>query len=123
MQELKKKNKKKNSRQAISAECFGIFNKKSDFVPKVLSKSPQTQSLLKNLLRTTVLFRSLESDDLDTVIQALEEFTIESGQTIIKEGDEGDMLFVVSSGEYQCSKIINCQEKYLKTYVSGEAFG
>jgi cAMP-dependent protein kinase regulator len=60
---------------------------------------------------------------LNTVIDALEEFTIESGQTIIKEGDEGDMLFVVSSGEYECSKIINCQEKYLKTYLSGEAFG
>lgn len=36
---MKKKNKKKNSRQAISAECFGQFNKKSDFVAKVVPKS------------------------------------------------------------------------------------
>jgi hypothetical protein len=29
------------------------------------------------------------------------------------------MLFIVCSGEYECSKVINGQEKYLKTYITG----
>jgi hypothetical protein len=43
----------------------------------------------------------------------------EEKQTIIKEGEEGDMLFIVGSGEYECTKVINGSEKYLKTYFSG----
>lgn len=33
------------------------------------------------------------------------------------------MLFVVGSGEYVCSKVINGVETYLKTYQTGESFG
>lgn len=33
------------------------------------------------------------------------------------------MLFIVCSGQYECTKFINGSEKYLKTYYSGEAFG
>jgi len=32
-------------------------------------------------------------------------------------------LYIVSSGEYDCFKIINGQNTYLKTYKTGEAFG
>ena len=39
----KKKQEKKNSRQGISAEVFGQFNKKSDFVAKVIPKAPETK--------------------------------------------------------------------------------
>lgn len=39
MQEMKSKKTKKNSRQAISAECFGLFNKKSEFSAKIIQKS------------------------------------------------------------------------------------
>ena len=46
-----------------------------------------------------------------------------SNELIIKEGDEGDVLYLVYSGEYSCSKVINGSETYLKTYKSGEYFG
>lgn len=31
-----KKNQKKVSRQGISAEAYGVFNKKQDFIPKLI---------------------------------------------------------------------------------------
>jgi len=37
----KKKMEKKNSRQGISAEVFGQFNKKADYVAKVIPKDPE----------------------------------------------------------------------------------
>ena len=42
--ELRKQNKqKKHSRQAISAEVYGIFNQKKDFKPNMIPKSEDTR--------------------------------------------------------------------------------
>lgn len=46
-----------------------------------------------------------------------------SGEQVIREGDEGLTLYVVGSGEYDCSKNINGVNTYLKTYKTGEYFG
>lgn len=49
--EAKKKNKcKKNSRQAFSAEAFGIFNKKADFIPKVIPKDETSIQQIRGLV-------------------------------------------------------------------------
>lgn len=42
---------------------------------------------------------------------------------IIKEGDRGDVLYLVVSGEYECTKIIGGNSKYLKTYKTEDIFG
>ena len=38
MQMRRHNKQKKHSRQAISAEVYGIFNKKEDFQPKIIEK-------------------------------------------------------------------------------------
>ena len=43
--------------------------------------------------------------------------------SIIEEGQDGDELYIVGSGEYDCFKNIDGQETYLKTYRYGESFG
>lgn len=53
----------------------------------------------------------------------MEEISTTVGQSIIKEGEKGDVLYVVASGEYDCTKVIGGKETYLKTYKSGESFG
>ena len=45
------------------------------------------------------------------------------GKEIIREGEAGDMLYVIASGEYECTKMINGKSTYLKTYKAGELFG
>jgi len=48
-----------------------------------------------------------------------------AGEFVIKQGDPGDDLYVVESGELDCFKVFNSEEgeKYLKTYLKGEVFG
>lgn len=53
----------------------------------------------------------------------MEEKKTSDKETIIQEGESGDALFIVDSGEYDCFKIINGKNKYLKTYQHGDAFG
>jgi cAMP-dependent protein kinase regulator len=50
-EEVKPIKKKAGPRAGVSAEVYGEWNKKSDFVPKVIPKSEQTkESLRKRLL-------------------------------------------------------------------------
>ena len=49
----------------------------------------------------------------------MEEKHVSEGETVIKEGDKGDTLYIVGEGEFDCTKIIQSEEKYLKTYKKG----
>ena len=50
---------------------------------------------------------------------------IRKGDNVIKQGDPGDVLYVVDSGELDCYKQFGKGEepKYLKTYQPGDSFG
>lgn len=45
-----KKKNIKQQRQGVSAEVYGEFNKKADFVPKVITKSEATMQKLSDRL-------------------------------------------------------------------------
>ena len=53
----------------------------------------------------------------------MEERKTEDGDRIISEGDKGDSLYIVAEGSFDCFKVIGGEDKYLKTYEKGEAFG
>lgn len=60
------------------------------------------------------MFMSLEEHDLKVVIDAMEEKKVVANETIITEGEPGEVLYVVESGESTCSKIIDGHSKVLK---------
>ena len=62
---------KKISRQGISAEVYGAFNKKQQFTPKVIEKTTQTKEIIRDLLKQSVLFRTLADEDVNIVIDAM----------------------------------------------------
>ena len=47
---VQKKEVSKKQRAGVSAEVFGQYNKKEDFVPKVISKSTETKAKLTSRL-------------------------------------------------------------------------
>jgi len=62
---------------------------------------------------------------MDIVIQAMAECQYSPGDSVIKQGDDGETLYVVESGELDCFKIFpgKTEETHLKVYKPGEAFG
>ena len=66
---------------------------------------------------------SLDERDLKVVIDAMDEKKVSPGEYIIKEGDNGDVLYIVESGEMSCTKIINDTETFLKKYGPADVFG
>ena len=50
------------------------------------------------------MFSALENKDKDIVINAMAETIVKEGEFIIKQGDDGDNLFVIESGQLDCTK-------------------
>jgi len=50
------------------------------------------------------LFSSLEDQDRKTVESAFEPVEFKKGETVIKEGDDGDFVYVIYSGSLSCHK-------------------
>lgn len=69
------------------------------------------------------MFAALDESDRNIVIDAMEERKIPAGEIVIRQGDDGNELFVVGSGNLVCTKIFDGEERVLKTYKSGEVFG
>jgi cAMP-dependent protein kinase regulator len=55
----------------------------------------------------------------------MEEKKTFKNEAVIREGEEGDCLYVVASGTLSCTKIFkgNTEPTFLKRYEPGEAFG
>ena len=71
------------------------------------------------------MFSAVSDEDLEVVIDAMEEVKYAGGDTVIKQGDDGDTLFLVEEGAYKCARVMakGQEPTYLKTYHPGEAFG
>ena len=122
----KKAKNTRAGRKGISAESYGKFNKKENFKPRFIQKTENQIVRIKGRILQSFLFNSLESSDLNIVIGAMEEKQFKKGENVIKQGDNGDCLYIVDQGELDCSKRFPDnpnEDKYLKTYVPGEAFG
>lgn len=71
------------------------------------------------------MFQALDLKEKEIVIDAMEEKVFGEKDVVIKEGDQGDCLYVVASGTLKCTKIFkgNTEPTFLKEYQAGEAFG
>jgi len=123
-EELAKK-KAKGPRASVSAEAFGKFNKKEDFKARVIAKSEEAKKAIVEKIEKAFMFSGLDEAEKQIVVDAMEEKKAFKNEAVIKEGDDGDVLFVVASGTLSCTKIFkgNTEPTFLKKYEAGEAFG
>nr|5J3U_A Chain A, Protein Kinase A [Toxoplasma gondii] len=89
----------------------------------VYEKDEGQKEQLERILRQSFLFNSLDEKDLNTVILAMQEKKIEASTCLIREGDDGECLYIVQSGELNCSKLIDGEERVVKVVGPGDAFG
>jgi cAMP-dependent protein kinase regulator len=113
------------ARYSVSAEAFGQWNKKEDFVPRVIRKTAEQRAQIIERLSRSFIFSALEESERDVVIDAMEERNAEAGDAIINQGEDGEELFVVDSGRLACSKVLKEGQPptFLKNYEAGDAFG
>ena len=113
------------SRSSVSAEVYGFYNKKEKFVPKVIPKNDEQMNRIKGKIISSFIFSSLEKKDLDIVINAMEEKRYKLDDKVISQGEDGDCLYIVETGNLKCFKTFNSDNtpKLLKIYEPGDSFG
>ncbi|CAD8203193.1 unnamed protein product [Paramecium pentaurelia] len=122
--ELYANNPIRPDRASVSAEVYGIYNKKTNFKPKIVAKSHLQIQKIKEKLAQSFMFSELDEHDLRIVINAMEVIQCKKGDIIIKQGDDGDNLYIVDEGTLDCSRLKAGQDSiHLKTYKPGESFG
>ena len=112
-------------RSGVSAEVYGTFHKKESFMAKVVPKTPEQIQRIKTSVIHSFLFGNLEPKDLQVVINAMEEKRFKKGENIITQGDNGDCLYFVESGNLNCFKKFQSEPepKLVKHYQPGDSFG
>eukprot|EP00930_Biecheleria_cincta_P032185 TRINITY_DN2233_c0_g1_i1.p1 TRINITY_DN2233_c0_g1~~TRINITY_DN2233_c0_g1_i1.p1 ORF type:complete len:424 (+),score=127.91 TRINITY_DN2233_c0_g1_i1:56-1273(+) len=114
---------KKGARGSVSAEAYGAFNQKKAFEPPVYPKSDEKAERIKHVMNKSFLFNTLDRQNFSVILQAFQEKTIAAGERIIQEGDDGDCMFLIESGAFDCKKIIGGEEKVVKKCGQGDVFG
>ena len=102
-----------------------MWNKKTDFTPPSYPKSEVQKGKIMQRLGEAFMFQMLDEKEKHVLVDAMQVVTFSAGHVIIKEGDDGDNLFVVEEGKLACTKVLSkgAAPTHLKDYVPGEAFG
>lgn len=122
----KEKAVKKGARVSVSAESYGVFNQKRSYVPKVIEKTEETKTRIRDRLSQAFMFAMLDEKEKNIVINAMEECKFAAGDNVITQGDDGEVLYIVDTGVLSCSrrmKAEDTEDTFLKKYEQGEAFG
>jgi len=71
-----------------------------DDVKVVHPKSDDQRRRLQERVKMQLLFRTLDQDQLNEVIDAMFEQTVSADEVVIEQGADGDFFYVVDKGVY-----------------------
>lgn len=87
-------------RKSVFAETYDPEEDEQDQDCVVYPKTDVQRKALKESVREILLFRSLEPDQLNEVLDAMFEYKVKAGDCVIRQGDDGDNFYVVQQGLY-----------------------
>jgi len=85
-------------RGAVSAEPFSEEDA-TFYVKKVVPKDYKTMAALSKAISKNILFAHLDDNERSDIFDAMFPVIHCTGETILKQGDEGDNFYIIDSGE------------------------
>ncbi|XP_041375164.1 LOW QUALITY PROTEIN: cAMP-dependent protein kinase type II regulatory subunit-like [Gigantopelta aegis] len=111
-------------RTSVSGERYDPEADDDDDDVKIVNpKSDVQKRRLADAIGGILLFRSLESDQVNDVINAMFEKRVQSDEIVMKQGDNGENVYVVDSGTYVVSINVSGKTKVIHTFVNSGCFG
>eukprot|EP01135_Chromosphaera_perkinsii_P003451 Nk52_evm20s243 gene=Nk52_evmTU20s243 len=113
----------KGRRFSVSAESLNP-NQMGDYEKVVIPKSNEAKMRIASACANNLLFRNLDQEQKKEIVDAMFEKKVAKGESIIKQGDEGDNFYVVDQGSFDVfvSKHGGPSEKVVEVKVGG-SFG
>jgi len=111
-------------RISVSAESVDPAKMSKENV-KVVPKSDAEAARIMEILRDSLLFRHLDEAQLTTVKDAMFEVNHNTGDMIIKQGDDGDNFYVIDTGsvDVYIKGPEDPEDKKIHQLGQGDAFG
>ena len=123
----KKQQKRKNRPELISEEV--LFEKDilklQNYSPYSEEKSQEIYEKIRNKCESLFFFNNLSENELNLIISAFKTEKFKKGDTIFSEGQSGNKLYILDSGELDCWKTFKKDDPmtFIKTYKEGDSFG
>lgn len=123
-EEMMAKRNNYGRRKSVSAEGYDPEEDDDDDDDRVVhAKSDDQRQRLNNVVEKMLLFKSLDSDQLSQVLDAMFEKCVEPGEKVIVEGDDGDYFYIIEKGDFDCLKLIEGEQKKVFQYTGSGSFG
>lgn len=82
-------------RKSVFAETYNPEEDEDDGPKVVFPKSDEQRQSLTEAVRNILLFRALDKEQMQDVLDAMFEKKVSAGDYIIKQGDDGDNFYVI----------------------------
>ncbi|KAK0054041.1 cAMP-dependent protein kinase type II regulatory subunit [Biomphalaria pfeifferi] len=110
-------------RQSVSAERYNPEEDEDDDDHIIYPKTDEQRERLTKTVSGILLFRSLEPEQTQQVIDAMFEKKVSPGETVIRQGDDGDNFYVIDNGIYDVLVDIKGEEKKVHQFDNRGSFG
>lgn len=116
------KNNRYARRQSVSAERYNPEEDDDD--EKVIHpKTDEQRARLSDAICGILLFRCLEPEQMQNVLDAMFEKEVHPGEYVIRQGDDGDNFYVIDSGIYDVLVTTNGNEQKIHRFDNSGSFG
>jgi len=92
--------KEKKAAMAIITATSADEDDRTDWVMEVVPKTPEERERIKAAVKANFLFQHLNDTQAQQVYDVMKRVTVKKGDTVIRQGDQGDWFYVVDEGEY-----------------------
>ena len=93
------------------------------FRSMLFEKASSKRTQYKEFLNKVPLLEPMEQYEKEKIADVLEPVDFADGEKAITEGEEGDAFYIVVEGSAAATKLVDGEEKEVKTYGPGDFFG
>lgn len=117
--------KNKGRKTGVSSESMDPAKMKEQMKNiTVVPKSPDVHEHLLSVVAKSPLLRTLDTDQKEMIVNAFTGPTVvPEGENIIVQGENGEIFYLIESGQVDVYVKINGEETKVHTYQPGAAFG
>ncbi|XP_055921816.1 cAMP-dependent protein kinase type II regulatory subunit isoform X2 [Eupeodes corollae] len=108
-------------RKSVFAEAYDPENDadEDEGATAIFPKTDEQRSRLIDAVKNILLFRSLDKEQMNQVLDAMFEKRVQPEEYIIRQGNDGDNFYVIESGVYN----VFVNDKLIHSYNGNGSFG
>ncbi|XP_018402183.1 PREDICTED: cAMP-dependent protein kinase type II regulatory subunit [Cyphomyrmex costatus] len=113
-------------RKSVFAETYNPEDDEEDDGFKMVHpKSDEQRQRLSESVKNILLFRALDEEQMADVLDAMFEKSVQPGEFIIRQGDDGDNFYVIERGKFEVyvKDPATATDNHIHTYDNRGAFG